>query len=252
MYAELILNDEELAALAERAASLANENQAPDLAQAIDQGCVAAALAVLRKVSHDAQAIAFWSVLGEVPGREAIAHRLAAINALGAVTDRYPLPSFEVNEGIPLTFHSTIAALRTEVAERAGAAGRGKEACAGAVPIVGGHYSASQCNRGYAKRSSRRYDTIQQQPLVYSTVPVDLRLGRVALPARKLTVQGNQGVLLEFTSSPDLARELRLRSVVSWFGPDREFWTVQARDVDVPTLIALCNSLRPYVISAAS
>ena len=127
MYAELILNDEELAALAERATSLASENQAPDLAQAIDQGCVAAALTVLRKVSHDAQAIAFWAVLGEVPGREAIAHRVAAINALGAVTDRYPLPSFEVDERIPLTFHSTIAALRTEVAERAVAAGRGKE-----------------------------------------------------------------------------------------------------------------------------
>ena len=96
------------------------------------------------------------------------------------------------------------------------------------------------------------YDTIQQQPLVYATVPVDLRLGRVALPARKLTVQGNEGVLLEFTSPPDLARELRLRSVVSWFGPDREFWTVQARDVEVPALIAISNSLRPYVISEAS
>lgn len=96
------------------------------------------------------------------------------------------------------------------------------------------------------------YDTIQAQPVVYPTVPVSLRLGRVALPVRKLTVQGNQGVLLECTGPSDLARELRLRSAVSWFGPDREFWTVQARDVDVPTLIALCNSLRPYVISAAS
>ncbi len=87
------------------------------------------------------------------------------------------------------------------------------------------------------------YDVYEQRPGAYATFVQDEALGRQALPAQKLTVQGNQAVYLEFTNPPGTHRELRLRSVISWYQDDGAFWTVQARDVSFPQLLDIANSL---------
>lgn len=85
---------------------------------------------------------------------------------------------------------------------------------------------------------------VHSSPLAYATFDQDFGLGRRALPARKVEVRGYRAVLLEFSGSTDLPRELRLRSAVSWF-EDSEFWTVQGRDLNTRELVSIANSLAP-------
>lgn len=123
MASDFLLTDTNLASLRQRAIALAEAHGFRELANALSLGCTPLAFRVLQRLPHDAQAVAFYLLLEDVPGREACAHRLAAINHVGQPSERFPLPGYSIGTGAA-DFADSARALRQGVRTAATAMGR--------------------------------------------------------------------------------------------------------------------------------
>ena len=131
----VLITDTELATLRERGIALATQYKLEDVASAIREGCVAGALNSLRGLRVDRQATGFHLLLQSTAWSQAVADRLAAVNQMSPVSDRFPPPSFIVGRA-PFTFSTRLLAMEEMVRSAAGAANRGR-----LLAIV--HYLAS-------------------------------------------------------------------------------------------------------------
>ena len=90
------------------------------------------------------------------------------------------------------------------------------------------------------------YDLYTPRPSAFGTSERQVGLGRSIAAPRLLTVRGQETIFQEARNPPGLARDQIIRSSLNWFEEDDSFWAVQARGLDLATLVAIAESLRDY------
>jgi len=90
------------------------------------------------------------------------------------------------------------------------------------------------------------YNLYTPRPSVYHNAAEQSGPGRGIGAPRLLTIRGHGAVYREAMNPPGLTRGQMSRSSLNWFEEDGSAWAVQARGLDLATIVAIAESLADY------